>query len=162
MKTRSKWLLAVLATTGIAGAALAQTSANPSSSAASPTNPPARHWRPRGPQAGGALLLALRQLDLSPTQQQSIRSILMSARQQLAAERKSAGPLNLVALANPADPNHAAAVQQLQTLAMDRIQEDEQVDQQIYALLSPTQQAALPGVLANLKARFAQHSGNPT
>ena len=134
MKTRSKWLLAVLASTGIAGAALAQTSSNPSSSAASPTSPPARHWRPRGPQAGGALLRALRQLNLSPTQQQSVKSILMTARQTLAADRKSVpGRPNLVALANPADPNHAAAVQQRQTLATDRIQEEEQVDQQIYA-----------------------------
>jgi len=162
MKTRSKWLLAVLATTGIAGAALAQTSSTPSSSAASPTSPPARHWRPRGPQAGGALLRALRQLNLSPTQQQSVKSILMTARQQLAADRKSVGPLNLVALANPGDPNHAAAVQQLQTLSTDRIQEAEQIDQQIYALLSPEQQAQLPGVLASLKARFSQHGGNPT
>jgi len=103
------------------------------------------------------LRAALRQLDLSDAQKQSVRSILESARGQARSERQAAPP-DLVALGNPADPNHAAALAAAKARADGRIQQMSEVQQQLYSLLTPAQQAKLPALLAELQQKRQAHA----
>jgi Spy/CpxP family protein refolding chaperone len=66
-------------------------------------------------------------------------------------------------LANPGDPGHQAAVQAAKARAAERIDHFSEVQQQVYALLTPAQQAKLPQVLAEVqKERAAHHpAGSP-
>ncbi|HEX2791816.1 MAG TPA: Spy/CpxP family protein refolding chaperone [Steroidobacteraceae bacterium] len=158
MKKRTKWLMVALAMTGVAGAVMGQTSGSSSSGGASSATPGAHHWKHHGMMAGGGLLHALHQLNLTPAQQQSVHTILTAARSQFAAERKAGGGPDFTALSNPGDPNYAAAKQDLQTRIANRIQEQTQTEQAIYKVLTSEQQAQLPVILANMKAKMAQHS----
>jgi Spy/CpxP family protein refolding chaperone len=108
--------------------------------------------------AGGGLLHALHQLNLTPAQQQSVHTILTAARSQFAAERKAGGGPDFTALSNPGDPNYATAKQELQTRMANHIQEQTQTEEAIYKVLTTQQQQQLPGILANMKARMAQHT----
>ena len=98
------------------------------------------------------LRAALRQLELTDAQKQSVRSILESAREQARSERLAA-PTDLVALGNPADANYAAAVAAAKARADARIQQMSEVQQQLYSLLTPAQQANLPALLADLQQK---------
>lgn len=119
---------------------------------------------PDAPRAGfhdaalQPLRAALRQLNLTDAQKQSVRSILESAREQARAERQSA-PIDLVALGNPADPNHAAAVAAAKARADARIQQMSDVQQQLYSLLTADQKAKLPTLLANLQQKRQARTG---
>jgi Spy/CpxP family protein refolding chaperone len=160
MKNRAKWLMVTLAMTGVAGAVVAQTaSSSGSSSGASTGSTGGHHWKHRhGMMAGGGLLHALHQLNLTPAQQQSVHTILTAARSQFAAERKAGGGPDFTALSNPGDPNYATAKQELQTRVANHIQEQTQTEEAIYKVLTTQQQQLLPGILANMKARMAQHA----
>lgn len=169
MKNRAKWLLAALAMTGLAGAVYAQTTSNTntsggtstsSSAAPSSTAPGGMHWHHRGHGPGGFLEHALHQLNLSAAQQQSVHTILTNARTQFQAQRQSAGAPNFAALANPGDPNHAAALQDLQTRMAARIQAHDQVEQQIYGVLTADQKTQLASIIAAKQAKFAQHGAS--
>ncbi|HLQ12373.1 MAG TPA: Spy/CpxP family protein refolding chaperone [Steroidobacteraceae bacterium] len=144
-------LLALFALLGLAGTVRADPPAQPGT--ASP--PPAWHhlgggMHDRSGESG--MLQVLHQLDLSESQKQQIRSITDSARAQWRSQ--SAPDLNdLPSLANPGDPRHAAAVQAAQARAAQRIQDLSDVEQQVYAVLSPAQQAQLPQLLAQLQAK---------
>jgi Spy/CpxP family protein refolding chaperone len=159
MKNRAKWLMVALAMTGVAGAVMGQTSSSSGSSGGATTGTPgAHHWRHHGMMAGGGLLHALHQLNLTPAQQQSVHTILTAARSQFAAERKAGGGPDFTALSNPGDPNYAAAKQELQTRIANHIQEQTQTEEAIYKVLTTEQQQQLPVILANMKAKMAQHS----
>jgi Spy/CpxP family protein refolding chaperone len=160
MKNRAKWLMVALAMTGVAGAVVAQTSnSSGSSSGAATGTPGAHHWRHHhGMMAGGGLMHALHQLNLTPAQEQSVHTILTAARSQFAAERKAGGGPDFTALSNPGDPNYATAKQELQTRIANHIQEQTQTEQAIYKVLTPEQQQQLPGILASMKAKMAQHA----
>jgi Spy/CpxP family protein refolding chaperone len=106
----------------------------------------------------GGLGAALRQLDLSDAQKQSVRSIVSEARQQAAAQRQQDAP-DPAALANPADPNHANAVEAAKRRAVARIQQMSDLQQRVYAVLTPAQQAKLPQVLADLRQKRAERRG---
>jgi Spy/CpxP family protein refolding chaperone len=158
MKNRAKWLMMALAITGIAGAVMGQTSsssADPSSGIAG-----ARHWHHHGQgmMLGGGLLHALRQLNLTAAQQQSVQTILTAAHSQFAAERRAGGRPDFTVLSNPGDPNYATALQDLQTRMANRIQAQSQTEQALYKVLTPAQQQQLPQVLAAMKAKMGQHS----
>ena len=159
MRNRTKWLMIALAMTGVAGAVMGQTSGSadtPDSTSVSG----AHHWRHHGPgmMVGMGLLHAMRQLSLTEAQQQSVHTILTAARSQFAAARKASGGPDFTVLSNPGDPNYAAALQQLQTRLANRIQEQSQVEQALYKVLTPEQQQQLPQVLAAMKAKMSQHS----
>ena len=147
-------LLALLALLGAAGTAWAAPLADSTT-----VSPPPAAWHhagggmhDRGIDAG--LLQVLHQLNLSESQKQQIRSITDSAKAQWRSQ--SAPELNdLAALGNPGDANHAAAVQAAQARAAQRIQNLSDLDQQVYAVLSPAQQAQLPQLLAQLQAKWA-------
>lgn len=160
MKNRAKWLMVALAMTGVAGAVMGQSSVSSGSSSGATTAAAGEHhWRHHhGMMAGGGLMHALHQLSLTPAQQQSVHTILAAARSQFAAERKAGGGPDFTALSNPGDPNYATAKQELQTRIANRIQEQTQTEQAIYKVLTPEQQQQLPGILANMKAKMAQHS----
>ena len=159
MKNRAKWLMVALAMTGVAGAVMGQTSSSSGSSGGATTGTPgAHHWRHHGMMAGGGLLHALHQLNLTPAQQQSVHTILTAARSQFAAERKAGGGPDFTALSNPGDPNYATAKQELQTRIANHIQEQTQTEQAIYKVLTPEQQQQLPGILASMKAKMGQHT----
>jgi Spy/CpxP family protein refolding chaperone len=159
MKNRAKWLMVALAMTGVAGGVVAQTSSSSDSSGGASTGiPGAHHWKHHGMMVGGGLLHALRQLNLTPAQQQSVHTILTAARSQFAAERKAGGGPDFAALSNPGDPNYATAKQELQTRIANHIQEQTQTEEAIYKVLTTEQQQQLPGILASMKARMGQRA----
>ena len=100
------------------------------------------------------LLRAIRQLDLSDAQKQSVQSLMKSAREQNRARTRDSS--QSLAQVNPGDPAYAAAVQKAKTDAINRIQQRSDLDVQIYALLTSEQQAKLPEVLKNLQAKQRQ------
>ena len=106
------------------------------------------------------MMHTLHQLNLTDAQKQSVHSILASARAQFKAQRQSAGASNFAALANPGDPNHAAALQDLQSRVAARIQARDQVQQQIYGVLTPDQKNQLASIVAARQAKLAQHSAS--
>jgi Spy/CpxP family protein refolding chaperone len=151
-------VMAVASLGGAAGIAYAQ-STSPSSSTDAITTAPATHgkWHHRG--AGlmlGMTLRATRQLNLTAEQQASIQQILTNARAQTKAARAAGPAVDMVVLGNPGDPNYAAALQSAKTLASNRIQNESEVQAQVYNVLTAEQKAQLPTVLASLKAQAAQ------
>ncbi len=179
MNNRTKWLMATVASVGLAGGVVAAT---PSDSS---TNAPATqdshdgynrdgyngehgwhhrgHWGHRGHRGrfhrGGFLLGgALRRLNLTPDQRTQVRQILSSARSQSASLRQSVAQ-NFAALHNPGDPNYAAALQAAQTRAGNLVAQRSQIEKQIYGVLTPAQKSQLPQVLASIQTRMQQHAG---
>jgi Spy/CpxP family protein refolding chaperone len=103
----------------------------------------------------GVMLRATRQLNLTSDQQASIKNILSTARSQHQANAGTAG-VNLTALANPGDPNYAAALQNAKTAAANRFQSQVELQGQIYNVLTADQKAKLPQVLADMKSKAEQ------
>jgi Spy/CpxP family protein refolding chaperone len=62
----------------------------------------------------------------------------------------------LKVLANPGDPGYTDAVEAAKTNAQDLVQRRSDLHVQIYAVLTPEQQAKLPAVLANMEAKMQQ------
>lgn len=160
MKNRVQWVMVALAAAGLAGGiAMAQTTEGSTTSGSSTsTTPTARHWHRRPGMIGMGLMRALRQLNLTTAQQQQIHTIMTNARQQFATQQASTTRPDFVALANPADPNHAAAISQLESNMNARLEQRDSIQKQIYAVLTPEQQSQLPTVLANIKAKMAAHT----
>jgi len=101
----------------------------------------------------GVMLRATRQLNLTADQEASIKSILSNARAQRQADGGTA-PIDMMTLANPGDPNYATALQNAKAAAAARLQNEVQVQGQIYNVLTADQKAKLPQVLADMKTRF--------
>ena len=160
MKNRAKWLMVALALTGVAGAVYAQTTGSSSDATPRAATAGAGHWHRHRGAMGGYMVHALHQLNLTDAQKQSVHSILLGARAQFKAQRQGAGVSNFAALANPGDPNHAAALQDLQSRMAARIQAREQVQQQIYSVLTPDQKSQLASIVAARQAKLAQHSAS--
>jgi Spy/CpxP family protein refolding chaperone len=106
----------------------------------------------------GMTLRATKQLNLTPEQQASIKGILTAARTQQRAAMAAAqgGPVDLTVLANPGDPNYATALQSAKTFASNRIQQESELQGQIYNVLTAQQKTQLPTVLAAMKAQAQQ------
>ncbi len=155
MTSRSKWLLATLAMTGMTGVVYAQTPSNSGSVAAPPATsaPGVGHWHHRG--HGGPMMHVLHQLNLTDAQKQTVHTILANARTQAQAQRKTAGTPNFAALGNPGDPNHAAALQDFQNQMAARIQARDQIQSQIYGVLTADQKSQLASLLAAKQAKWA-------
>ena len=130
-----------------------------SSTTATTTATPAAHgkWHHRG--AGfmlGMTLRATRQLNLTTDQQASIKQILTTARAQAKAARAAGPAVDMSVLGNPGDPNYATALQSAKSFASTRIQNESEIQAQVYNVLTAEQKAQLPTVLASLKAQAAQ------
>jgi Spy/CpxP family protein refolding chaperone len=158
-KSVSLWVLAAasIAVGGAVGIASAQTTAPAASTTT--TAPAAGHkWhRHRGGMMLGTTLRATKQLNLTADQEASIKSILANAHAQMKAERASGqAPVDMSVLGNPGDPNYANALQSAKTLAANRIQQESELQGQIYNVLTAQQKAQLPTVLASMKAQAEQ------
>jgi protein CpxP len=163
MKNRVKWLMVALALAGVAGGAYAQTTSSSGGTAASgsTTSGGHQHWHHhRGGMMGGMMMHALHQLNLTDAQKQSVHSILTTARTNAQAQHQSGGAPNFAALSNPGDPNHSAAVQDMQARMTARIQAREAVQQQIYGVLTQDQKTQLASIIAAKQAKWAQHSAS--
>jgi Spy/CpxP family protein refolding chaperone len=152
-------LLVATATVG-AGAAVAAVSTTTAATSATTTEatpaPAGKHWH-HGHRGGGMLvgvmLRATRQLNLTADQQASIKSILSNARAQHQAAAGTA-PVDMMTLANPGDPNYATALQNAKAAAAAHLQNEVEVQSQIYNVLTADQKARLPQVLADMKSKF--------
>ena len=151
-------LLVATATVG-AGAAVAAVSTTTTPTATTTTTAPAagaRHWH-HGHRGGGMLvgvmLRATKQLNLTPDQQASIKTILSTARARHAAAMGS-GAVDMMTLANPGDPNYATALQSAKAAAATHLQNEVELQSQIYNVLTADQKAKLPQVLADMKSKF--------
>jgi Spy/CpxP family protein refolding chaperone len=151
-------LLVATATVG-AGAAVAAVGTTTAPTATTTNSAPApggRHWH-HGSHGGGMLvgvmLRATRQLNLTSDQEASIKSILSSARAQRKAAAGTAS-IDLTTLANPGDPNYATALQNAKAAAASRLQNEVEIQSQIYNVLTADQKAKLPQVLADMKSKF--------
>jgi Spy/CpxP family protein refolding chaperone len=150
-------LLVATATVG-AGAAVAavSTTTTPSATTTTAPAPGGKHWH-HGHRGGGMLvgvmLRATRQLNLTTDQEASIKSILSNARAQHEAAAGTAS-MDMMTLANPGDPNYATALQNAKAAAATRLQNEVELQGQIYNVLTADQKAKLPQVLADMKSKF--------
>ena len=140
-----------------AGVASAQTT-TPSTTTTTTAPATGHEWhRHHGGFMLGMTLRATKQLNLTAEQQASIKTILTTARAQAkAAHAANASSVDMTVLANPGDPNYATALQSAKTLASTRIQNQSELQGQIYNVLTAQQKAQLPTVLASMKAQAAQ------
>jgi Spy/CpxP family protein refolding chaperone len=108
----------------------------------------------------------LRKLGLSADQKAQVQGILadaQAARQKNAAERQAARA-QMAALANPGDPNYAAALETAKTRAAEAIQKRSDLQVSLYNVLTPQQKAQLTQLIAERRAQRAaslqgRHSG---
>jgi Spy/CpxP family protein refolding chaperone len=148
-------LLAAFVMATVSGIAYAGTSSD-----ASPESHPGKqagmHERMRG-HGAAPLMGTLRQLGLTEAQQQSVRSIIDGSSAQRAALRDQRR-INTESRAStlPDDPNYPALIESQKRLASDAIQQRSDVLTQIYSVLTPQQQAQVPQLLADRKARMEQ------
>jgi Spy/CpxP family protein refolding chaperone len=154
--------MVALALTGVAGGVYAQTTTGSSggTTANGTTTTGGNHWHHHRGGRGGFMMHALHQLNLTDAQKQSVHTIMAAAHSQAQAQRQSAGNMNFAALANPGDPNHAAALQEMQTRTAARIQAQDAVQQQIYGVLTAEQKTQLASIIAAKQAKFAQHNAS--
>jgi Spy/CpxP family protein refolding chaperone len=106
-----------------------------------------------------ALFQALHQLNLSDTQKQQVRAISDNARTRRQSQSGFESSDKL-ALDDPGNPNHVAAVAAAKVRAAQHIQDWSDAQQRIYAVLTPDQQAQLPQVLSDLQRRYSKQ-GQP-
>ena len=149
-------VVAIASLGGTAGIAYAQSTT--SSSTTTTTTAPAHHgkWHHRGGGLLGMTLRATKQLNLTTDQQASIKQILTTARAQAKATHAAGPAVDMTVLANPGDANYATALQSAKTQAATRLQNESEIQAQVYNVLTAEQKAQLPTVLASLKAQAAQ------
>jgi Spy/CpxP family protein refolding chaperone len=114
-----------------------------------------------GPVGGLALVRSFHALNLTDAQQMQVHDILTKAQQTRQAalqSLRSRGAGDMAALANPGDPNYAAALQAAKKRATDRIQQASDLQQQLYGVLTAEQKSQLSKLIADRKARLAEWS----
>lgn len=97
-------------------------------------------WPPAfrsGGELGGVLTRAVRQLNLTDAQKRAIRDLLKNARQQ-----RSGQDYDITVLGDPGNANYAAAIESAKTQAAQRVQKANELQQQIYNLLTPEHKRA--------------------
>ena len=152
-------VLAVASIGGAAGVAYAQTTAPATTTTTTAPEHGGGMWHRHhgGGLLVGMTLRATKQLNLTADQQASIKTILTTAHAQAKAARASGqAPVDMAVLGNPGDPNYATALQSAKTLASTRIQNESELQGQIYNVLTAAQKAQLPTVLATMKAQAQQ------
>jgi Spy/CpxP family protein refolding chaperone len=138
---------------GAAVAAAATTSTNATTTAATTPAPGGKHWHHRGGgMLVGVLLRATHQLNLTAEQESTIKGLLSTAHAQRKAAAGAAS-FDRFALANPGDPSYATALQNAKTAAATRLQNEVELQGQIYNVLTADQKAKLPQVLADMKSK---------
>ena len=150
-------VLAMASISTAAGIASAQTT-TPSTTTTTTAPATGHKWHSHhGGFLLGMTLRATKQLNLTADQQASIKTILSTARAQAkAAHAANASSVDMSVLGNPGDANYATALQSAKSLASTRIQNESEIQGQIYNVLTAQQKAQLPTVLASMKAQAAQ------
>jgi Spy/CpxP family protein refolding chaperone len=157
-------VVALASISGAAGIAYAQSTTS-SSTTTTTTTPAHGKWHHHGGGLIGLTLRATKQLNLTADQQASIKTILTTARAQAKAAHAAAtsSGADMSVLGNPGDANYATALQTAKTNAATRLQNESEVQGQIYNVLTAAQKAQLPTVLASLKAQAAaRHAAQTT
>ena len=158
MKRVRHALLAGCAAVAIAAGAFAA-SPDSGTDAGAPVKAPHGWGGPhhQGPGGGLPFMGALKKLNLTAEQQQSIHGILGASKPQRESLREQEHA-NLAALATtmPDDPNYATLVQTQKTLAGNAIQLRSDLAVQLFAVLTPQQKAQLPQILADAKAKMQE------
>jgi len=117
----------------------------PAAAAAASGVPAAHAWHGRH----GGIGHVLRQLNLSADQKAQVQSIFAQAKPQLRALRTNLRSTHdLLSATAPTDAGYATLLAAAQSGAAARVQLRSDVWSQIYAILTPAQQAAIPGILA--------------
>jgi Spy/CpxP family protein refolding chaperone len=120
---------------------------------------------PMGAMGGMSLVRGFHALNLSEAQQTQVHEILAKAQQSRQAAMQAMranGRASMGALANPGDPNYAAAVQAAKQRASDRIQAASDLHQQLYNVLTAAQKAQLSKLIADRRARLAERTEQAT
>jgi periplasmic protein CpxP/Spy len=145
--------LAALALTGVTSLGFAQPP--PPSAQASTPAAAQMHGRMHGRVHEHPFMRILQQLDLTAEQKAKIRSIYSAARPQMESLGKSTreNMQTLMATA-PSDASYAALVESAKANALAHIKLISDTQAQIYAVLTPEQQAKIPGVVAAEKAKW--------
>jgi len=146
-KPTLRWLIAGVAMTGMAGAAVAATNAVDTTATHTWTLR-AQMLQPEGIDRG--LSGAFQKLNLSTDQQHQVNDILTQARQRFMAERASARN-NFPALLNPGSAEFAHAVRVAKQDAVARIALATSTERRMYDVLTPAQRAQLPAVLSGIR-----------
>jgi Spy/CpxP family protein refolding chaperone len=134
-------LIAALVTTALAGLAWAA------------TVPHAGHVHAGGP--AGHFMHLLEQLNLTPEQQTQVDSIIAAAKPQFQTLRASGQTaLEALAVTAPTDPTYPAVLAAAKASAAAHIQQMSDVKSQVYAILTPAQQAQIPQIVAAEKAKW--------
>lgn len=134
----------------IAGAtAYADTNASAAPAPSSSTDAASGHQWKGGRHRPGSLVHVLRQLNLTPEQQTQVRAIFARAKSDLQATHASRRDNRLAFAATaPTDPKYPALLATEKANAASRIQQASDIRAQVYAVLSPAQQAQIPAILA--------------
>ncbi|HEY5807721.1 MAG TPA: Spy/CpxP family protein refolding chaperone [Povalibacter sp.] len=112
------------------------------------------HMYRHGGHGGSALTGALKQLDLTAEQQQSIRSVFDgNADKRKALWDQQRANRESLASTLPDDPDYPTLIATQKDLAVRAIQQASDTQTQIYSLLTPEQKAKVPQLLAERKAR---------
>jgi protein CpxP len=154
---------------GLIGAAAYADTAAPAAPVAAADGGASHGWRAGAVRDSREFKHVLQQVNLTPEQQTQIKAIFAQARpnmQTLRANLRS----NHEALAatSPNDPNYPALLATEKANGMARIQAASDLKTQIYAVLTPAQQAQIPAILAadraardaRMAARRAQNAGS--
>jgi Spy/CpxP family protein refolding chaperone len=156
MKLNRKLGLLLVATAAVSAGAVVATAATTTTTATSNTTTPAtggKHWHHHGGMLVGTLLRATHQLSLTSEQQSTIKGLLTAARAQHQGQGSS---VDMFTLANPGDANYSTALQSAKTAATTRLQNEVNLQEQIYNVLTTDQKAKLPQVLADMKTQAQQ------
>jgi Spy/CpxP family protein refolding chaperone len=132
----------------------AQTTPAPATAPATTVNHSAsRPWH--GPMWRHPFWHILRQLDLTTEQKTKVESIDGAARPQMESLAKSTRE-NMVQLmsTSPQDPGYAALEENAKSNALAHIKLISDTQTQIYAVLTPEQQAKIPAIVAAEKAKW--------
>ena len=146
------WLVA-LALTGVTSLGFAQPP--PASAQASTPVAAQMHGRMHGRVHKHPFMRILQQLDLTAEQKAKILAIYSAARPQMESLGKSTREnMQTLMTTAPSEAGYGALLESAKANALAHIKLISDTQAQIYAVLSPEQQAKIPGVVAADKARW--------
>jgi protein CpxP len=134
---------------GLIGAAAYADTAAPATPSGTADGQGSHRWHAGHQRGSSEFRRVLRQLNLTPEQQIQIKAIFTQARPQMQALRTSLRSNHeALAAASPNDPNYPALLATEKMNGITRIQAASDLKTQIYAVLTPAQQAQIPAILA--------------
>jgi protein CpxP len=134
---------------GLIGAVAHADTAAPAAPGGAAAGASSHRWHAGQQRGSSEFRRALRQVSLTPEQQVQIKAIFTQARPQMQALRTSLRSNHeALAATSPNDPNYPALLATEKANANERIQAASDLKTQVYAVLTPAQQAQIPVILA--------------